>query len=88
MNVGSPDKPTVPAVRKYLTEFLNDRRVIDLPYLLRKFLVNLIIIPFRVKNSTKLYRQLWTQKGSPLIYISEELKQKLQVELVMITKFL
>ena len=81
MNVGSPDKPTVPAVRKYLTQFLNDKRVIDLPYLLRKFLVNAIIIPFRVKNSTKLYRQLWTKKGSPLIYISEELKQKLQEEL-------
>nr|WP_319572512.1 ferrochelatase [uncultured Draconibacterium sp.] len=81
MNVGSPDKPTVPAVRKYLTEFLNDERVIDLPYLLRKFLVNAIIIPFRVKNSTKLYRQLWTKKGSPLIYISEKLKQKLQKEL-------
>ena len=81
MNVGSPDKPTVPAVRKYLTEFLNDERVIDLPYLLRKFLVNVIIIPFRAKNSTKLYRQLWTKKGSPLIYISEELKEKLQEEL-------
>nr|WP_319271450.1 ferrochelatase [uncultured Draconibacterium sp.] len=81
MNVGSPDKPTVPAVRKYLTEFLNDERVIDLPYLLRKFLVNAIIIPFRVKNSTKLYQQLWTKNGSPLIYISDELKHKLQEEL-------
>ncbi|MDX8337832.1 ferrochelatase [Draconibacterium sp. IB214405] len=81
MNVGSPDKPTVPAVRKYLTEFLNDERVIDLPYLLRKFLVNVIIIPARAKNSTKLYRQLWTKKGSPLIYISDELKHKLQDEM-------
>ncbi|MCG6187197.1 ferrochelatase [Maribellus maritimus] len=81
MNVGSPDEPTVPAVRKYLTEFLNDKRVIDLPWLLRKFLVNVIIIPFRVKNSTGLYKQLWTKKGSPLIYYSEELKQKLQVQL-------
>ncbi len=81
MNVGSPDEPTVSSVRKYLTAFLNDKRVIDLPWLLRKFLVNAIIIPFRVKKSTGLYQHLWTEKGSPLIYYSEELKQKLQVQL-------
>lgn len=81
MNVGSPDAPTQPAVKKYLTEFLNDKRVIDLPWLLRKILVNLIIIPFRVKKSTALYRKLWTEKGSPLIYISEELKSKLEQQL-------
>jgi len=81
MNVGSPDEPTVSAVRTYLTQFLNDKRVIDLPWLLRKFLVNAIIIPFRVKKSTGLYQQLWTEKGSPLIYFSEELKEKLQIQL-------
>lgn len=81
INVGSPDAPTVPAVRRYLTQFLNDKRVIDLPFLLRKFLVNLIIIPFRVKNSTQLYLQLWTKKGSPLIYLTKELQEKLQTKL-------
>ncbi len=81
MNVGSPDEPTVPSVRKYLTQFLNDKRVIDLPFLLRKFLVNAIIIPFRVKKSTGLYQQLWTEKGSPLIFYSEELRKKLNVQL-------
>lgn len=81
MNVGSPDEPKVPAVRKYLTQFLNDKRVIDLPFLLRKFLVNVIIIPFRVKKSTGLYQQLWTEKGSPLIFYTEELKEKLQIRL-------
>ncbi|MBN2636047.1 MAG: ferrochelatase, partial [Prolixibacteraceae bacterium] len=81
MNVGSPDKPEIPSVRKYLTQFLNDKRVIDLPYLLRKFLVNVIIIPFRVKKSTGLYQQLWTEKGSPLIFYTEELKEKLQTQL-------
>jgi ferrochelatase len=59
---------------------LNDKRVIDLPFLLRKFLVNAIIIPFRVKKSTGLYKQLWTEKGSPLIFYTEELKEKLQVQ--------
>ncbi|MBN2774656.1 MAG: ferrochelatase [Prolixibacteraceae bacterium] len=78
MNVGSPDRPEKTAVRKYLSEFLNDRRVIDLPWLLQKFLVNLIIIPFRVKKSTGLYQKLWTPMGSPLIYFTEELKNKLQ----------
>lgn len=81
MNVGSPDAPTIPAVKRFLSEFLNDKRVIDLPWLLRKFLVNAIIIPFRVKNSTALYKRLWTEKGSPLIYISDELKNKLQENL-------
>jgi ferrochelatase len=81
MNVGSPDEPKVPSVRKYLTQFLNDKRVIDLPFLLRKFLVNAIIIPFRVKKSTGLYQHLWTEKGSPLIYYTEELKEKLQTQL-------
>ena len=81
MNVGSPDKPEPTSVWVYLTEFLNDKRVIDLPWLLRKFLVNLIIIPFRLMNSTKLYKQLWTEKGSPLIYYSFEIRDKLQAQL-------
>ncbi len=81
MNVGSPDKPELWAVWKYLTQFLNDRRVIDLPLVLQKFLVNFIIIPFRLRNSTKLYKLLWTPKGSPLIWYSIEMKEKLQVKL-------
>ncbi len=78
MNVGSPDKPEPFAVWTYLTEFLNDRRVIDLPWLLRKFLVNFIIIPFRLMNSTRLYKMLWTEKGSPLLFYTFEMKNKLQ----------
>ena len=78
MNVGSPDKPAIPQVWKYLTDFLNDKRVIDLPWLLRKFLVNFIIIPFRVKNSTGLYKRVWTENGSPLIHYSGEVKLKLE----------
>lgn len=81
MNVGSPDKPEPFAVWTYLTEFLNDRRVIDLPWLLRKFLVNFIIIPFRLMNSTRLYKMLWTEKGSPLLFHSFEMKDKLQESL-------
>lgn len=81
MNVGTPDEPKVEKVYKYLTQFLNDKRVIDLPWLLRKFLVNVIIIPFRVFKSTRIYKILWTDKGSPLVYYSVEMQKKLQQKL-------
>jgi ferrochelatase len=80
-NVGTPDEPTRGAVRRFLFHFLNDKYVIDLPWLLRKFLVNGIIIPFRIKKSTKLYERLWTKTGSPIIYHTENLKEKLQKQL-------
>lgn len=81
LNVGTPDEPTVKAVRRYLSEFLNDRRVIDIPLVLQKILVNLIIVPFRAPKSTKLYQRLWSEKGSPLLYFSENLQEELNKEL-------
>ena len=81
VNVGTPDEPKVGAVRRYLFQFLNDRRVIDLPWLLQKFLVNVIIVPFRAPKSTKLYELLWTPEGSPLLTISNKAKIKLQEKL-------
>jgi len=80
-NVGTPEAPKVHKVYTYLTQFLNDPRVIDIPWLFRKLLVNLIIIPFRVWNSTKLYKMLWTEKGSPLLYLTESLAGKLEARL-------
>ncbi len=81
VNVGTPDEPKVKAVRRYLSEFLNDRRVIDIPLVLQKILVNLIIVPFRAPKSTKLYQRLWTEKGSPLLYYSEQVQTDLQNKL-------
>lgn len=81
VNLGTPDSPSVPDVRKYLFEFLNDPRVIDLPWLLRKFLVNVIIVPFRAPKSAKIYQQLWTKDGSPLLIYGESVKEKLQAAL-------
>lgn len=81
VNVGTPDEPAVPAVRRYLFHFLNDRRVIDLPLIPQKLLVNLIIVPFRAPKSTKLYQQLWTPEGSPLMVNAEKNKSKLQAVL-------
>ncbi|MGQ7869513.1 ferrochelatase [Sunxiuqinia sp. sy24] len=78
VNVGTPDEPKVPAVRRYLFEFLNDRRVIDLPLIPQKLLVNLIIVPFRAPKSTKLYQMLWTPEGSPLLVNALKNRDKLQ----------
>lgn len=76
VNVGTPDSPSVNDVRKYLSEFLNDPKVIDMPWLFRKLLVNLVIVPFRAPRSASLYRRLWTLKGSPLLVHLTELVQK------------
>jgi len=81
INVGTPDSPELGDVRRYLSEFLNDPYVIDLPWLSRKILVNGVIIPFRAKNSSELYKRLWTENGSPLLINSINCAEKLQVEL-------
>src|SRR5262245_36682872 len=67
VNLGSPDAPTVPAVRRYLDEFLMDRHVIDVPWLLRRMIVSLTVLPFRPKRSAAAYRTIWGPEGSPLI---------------------
>lgn len=78
INLGTPDSPEVSDVRKYLIEFLLDKRVIDIPWFRRQLLVRGIIAPFRAKASSKLYKQLWTAQGSPLKYYGVSLKDKLQ----------
>ncbi len=81
INLGTPDSPSVSDVRSYLFQFLNDPRVIDLPALLRMILVNLIIVPFRSFSSAKIYKQLWTKEGSPLLLISQNVAKLLDTEL-------
>ena len=81
INLGTPDSPAVGDVRTYLSQFLNDPRVIDIPWLLRKILVNLIIVPFRASKSAKIYKKLWTKEGSPLLLHSIKAKDLLQQEL-------
>ena len=78
INLGTPDSPSTPDVRKYLTEFLNDSRVIDIPAVPRFLLVNGIIVPFRSSKSAKLYQHIWTEQGSPLLTHSLALKTKVQ----------
>lgn len=83
IQLGTPDSPQKKDVRPYLTEFLNDPRVIDFSWLKRSILVNCIIVPFRTKNSSKIYKELWEiGKGkSPLITYTESLRKKLALKL-------
>jgi ferrochelatase len=78
MNLGSPDSTDVKDVRKYLNEFLMDGRVIDMPYLTRALLVKGIIVPFRAPKSAEAYKTIWTEQGSPLIILTEDLQKAVQ----------
>lgn len=79
IQLGTPDSPSTSDVRRYLSEFLNDPRVIDIPWLPRKLLVNGIIVPFRAPKSAKIYKELWEIGNgvSPLITHTENLAKKL-----------
>ena len=81
INLGTPDSPSTSDVRKYLTQFLNDPRVIDINPIGRFILVNGIIVPFRSSKSAKLYEKIWTKEGSPLLINSIKQKELLQKEL-------
>lgn len=73
VNLGSPASTEVSDVRAYLKEFLLDPRVIDIPALLRQLLVRGLILPKRPAESAEAYKQIWTEFGSPLIHISQQL---------------
>ncbi|WP_026995315.1 ferrochelatase [Flectobacillus major] len=81
VNLGTPDSPNTPDVRKYLREFLMDGRVVDIPVVFRWMLVNLIIAPFRAPKSAKIYQELWEERGSPLKFYGEDVQKMLQNEL-------
>jgi ferrochelatase len=80
VNLGSPDSPSVPDVRRYLNEFLMDGRVIDTPWPLRRFIVGMILIN-RPKESAHAYQSIWTPAGSPLVVTSRNVQTKLQARL-------
>ncbi|MGO4878778.1 ferrochelatase [Pedobacter psychrotolerans] len=81
VNLGTPDSPATPDVRKYLDQFLMDERVIDIPKLNRTLLVKGIIVPFRSPKTAKLYKEIWNENGSPLLYYSRLQAQMLQERL-------
>jgi ferrochelatase len=77
VNLGSPDSTAVGDVRRYLNEFLMDRRVIDTPWLLRRFIVGMILI-HRPKEAAHAYEKIWTKEGSPLVVTSRNVRERLQ----------
>jgi ferrochelatase len=91
VNLGTPDSPAVADVKKYLDQFLMDERVIDIPAFNRTLLVKGIIVPFRSPKTAKLYKEIWNENGSPLLYYSklqagmlqERLGDEYHVELAM-----
>ena len=80
IQLGTPDSPSTSDVRRYLSEFLNDPRVIDLPWVVRKLLVNGIIVPFRAPKSAKIYKELWHIGNgvSPLLSHTETITKLVQ----------
>jgi len=81
MNLGSPDSTEVKDVQRYLNEFLMDGRVIDYPWLFRKILIEAIITPTRAPKSAEAYKRVWMAEGSPLIVLSNRLRDALQAQI-------
>jgi ferrochelatase len=78
INLGSPDSTSIPDVKKYLDEFLMDKRVIGKSYWFRWFLVKIIILNTRPRKSAKAYKKIWWKEGSPLIVLSKRLFEKIK----------
>jgi ferrochelatase len=82
VNLGTPDAPRTPEVRRYLREFLSDPRVFDMHPLKRALILNLFILPFRPAKSAEAYRKIWdVDRGSPLLFHGEDLAAKLRQRL-------
>jgi ferrochelatase len=80
-NLGTPDAPTAAAVRRYLREFLSDRRVVELPRALWLPILTLFILPFRPRRVARLYRSIWADGDSPMRRILREQSDRLAVQL-------
>ena len=81
VNLGTPEAPTAPAVRRYLAEFLSDRRVVSLPPLLWQPLLRGVILPLRAPKVAPKYASVWLDGGSPLAVYTRQLAAAMQQEL-------
>ncbi|RLA46188.1 MAG: ferrochelatase [Gammaproteobacteria bacterium] len=79
VNLGTPESPTPRSVRKFLREFLSDRRVVDVPRLPWQILLNTIILPLRSPKVARAYQSIWTERGSPLRKITEDQTESLNL---------
>ena len=82
INLGTPSAPTAAAVRKYLAQFLSDRRVIDTPRWLWWPVLHGVILRFRPRRSARAYAKIWTEAGSPLLINSRALANRLAADLI------
>lgn len=80
-NLGTPDAPTTAAVRRFLAQFLSDRRVVDLPRLLWLPVLYGVILNLRPQRSARAYREIWTEAGSPLLVNTLALARKLELRI-------
>ena len=80
-NLGTPDAPTAGALRRYLGEFLWDRRVVEMPRALWWLILNGIILNVRPRKSAKLYAKVWSAEGSPLLAIGRRQAAALGLEI-------
>lgn len=81
VNIGTPEELQLKSVKSYLKNFLMDKYVIDIPFFIRWFLVNCIIVPFRSKKSLEAYKAIWKKEGSPLEIYTKNLVKKASKEL-------
>jgi ferrochelatase len=77
-NTGTPDQPTTAAVRRYLREFLSDKRIVQLPRLIWLPILYGLVLPSRPKKSAALYQKIWTKDGSPMRTFMANISDKLQ----------
>jgi protoporphyrin/coproporphyrin ferrochelatase len=76
-NLGSPTAPTTSAVRRFLKDFLGDPRVVNIPRPIWLVILYLFVLPLRPAKSAQAYKKIWTEKGSPLTYLTRQLAEKL-----------
>ena len=70
VNLGTPDAPTKSAVKRYLKQFLSDRRVVEIPQIIWQPILRGIILNTRPRKSAQAYAKVWTDKGSPLAFFT------------------
>jgi len=87
VNLGTPDEPSTPAIRRYLKEFLSDRRVIEAPRLIWWFVLNLVILRFRPAKLITNYKKIWENGESPIRHITDQQVSKLQARLKQSSHF-
>ena len=81
VNLGTPDAPTAPAIKRFLSQFLHDKRVVDMTRWLWCPILHGVILPIRAPKVAKLYQSVWMEEGSPLMVYSKRQAEKLEQRL-------